>query len=62
MTSENRCVRFFNRERGFVSCAITPKQWRADYQVVEYVSRKGAPKVTRASFVVEDGRPGAQQL
>jgi alkaline phosphatase D len=32
---------------------------RADYQVVEYVTRRGAPKQTRASFVVENGRPGA---
>ena len=33
---------------------------RADYQVVEYVSRPDAPKITRASFVVESGKPGAQ--
>ena len=34
---------------------------RADFRVVEYVSKPDAPIKTRASFVVEDGRPGAQQ-
>jgi len=58
---ENPFVRFFNRERGYVSCTVTPESWTSDYQVVEYVSRPGAPLVTRASFVVEEGRPGATQ-
>jgi alkaline phosphatase D len=39
-----------------VSCQVTPKEWRTDYRAVEYVTRPGAPLVTRASFVVEDGR------
>jgi alkaline phosphatase D len=57
--SENPFVRFHNTERGYVTCEITPKSMRANYQVVEYVTRRGAPKQTRASFVVENGRPGA---
>jgi alkaline phosphatase D len=59
---ENACVRYFNNERGYVSCTVTPKNWRADYQVVEYVTRRGAPKITRASFEIADGRPGAVRL
>jgi hypothetical protein len=35
---------------------------RADYRVVEYVSQPDAPITTRASFLIEDGRPGAQRL
>jgi alkaline phosphatase D len=35
---------------------------KADYRVVEYVSREGAPIKTRASFVVENGRPGAERV
>ena len=58
--AENPFVKFYNAERGYVRCEVTPKQWRSDYQVVEYVTRRGAPLVTRASFVVENGRPGAQ--
>ena len=54
-------MKFHNAERGYVRCMLTPKEWRTDYQCVEYVDRPGAPQVTRASFVVEDGKPGVQR-
>ncbi len=62
MRDENAGVKFFNRERGYVSCTVTPQDWRADYQVVEYVSKPGAPKITRASFRIEEGKPGAERV
>jgi alkaline phosphatase D len=62
MLSENPFVRFQNSERGYVSCTITPKEWRSDYQVVEFIDKPGAPLVTRASFVVESGTPGAKPV
>jgi alkaline phosphatase D len=58
--AENPFVKFHNAERGYVRCTVTPGQWRSDYQVVEYVTRPGAPLVTRASFVVEEGKPGVE--
>jgi alkaline phosphatase D len=57
--ANNPFVRFHNTERGYVRCTVTPYEWRSDYQVVEYIDRPGAPAITRASFVVENGRPGA---
>jgi len=57
--AENPFVRFHNSERGYVRCDVTPKQWQSDYQVVPYVTRKGSPQITRASFVVEEGQAGA---
>jgi len=62
MLAENPSVRFFNNQRGYVRCAITPRLWTTDYQVLGYVTRQGSPVSTRASFVVEDGRPGAQRV
>ncbi len=59
---ENPCVRFHNRERGYVRCTVTPGTWRSDYQVVEDVKKPGAPAVTRASFVIEAGKPGANPV
>jgi alkaline phosphatase D len=56
--AENPFVKFHNAERGYLRCEVSPKSWRTDYQVVEYVTRPGAPLVTRASFVVENSRPG----
>lgn len=56
--SRNPWVKFFNSERGYVRCDITPASWRSDYRTVPYVTRPGAPCRTRASYVVETGRPG----
>ena len=56
---ENPCVRFFNAQRGYVLCNVTPGHWRSDYRVVEAVTTPEAPVSTRASFVVESGTPGA---
>jgi alkaline phosphatase D len=61
MVSENECVRFANNHRGYVRFDLKPKELLADFRVVEYVSKPGAPIKTRASFVVEGGRPGAQE-
>ena len=59
---ENPHVRFYNNQRGYVRCVVTPDKWQADYRVLDAVTKPGAPIRTRASFVVENGRPGAQQL
>lgn len=58
----NPHMRFFNNQRGYVRCSVRPDRWLSDYRVVDYVSRPGSPIRTRASFVVEDGRPGAAML
>jgi alkaline phosphatase D len=60
--AENPFVKFQSSQRGYVSCAVTPKTWHADYQVLDYVSRPGAPRKTRASFKITSGRPGAERL
>lgn len=55
--AENPFVKFFNGERGYVRCEVTPQTWRADYRTVPFVTRPDAPLQTRASFIVESGRP-----
>ena len=62
LMSENPFVKFQNSERGYVSCEVTPKEWRSRYQVVEYVDRPGAPLITRSAWAVENGRAGARQI
>ncbi len=51
--SENPFVKFHSTERGYVRCRVAPGVWKSDYQMVEYVTRPGAPINTRASFVLE---------
>jgi alkaline phosphatase D len=58
---ENPYIRFMNGERGYVSCEVTPATWTAKYQVVPFVSRPESPLVTRKTFTVEHGRPGAHE-
>jgi alkaline phosphatase D len=58
--AENPGVRFYNAQRGYVRCTVTPDEWRSDFQVLERVSRPGEPISTRASFVIEAGTLGAK--
>ncbi len=58
--AENPFVKFVNAQRGYVTCRLSPQEWRTDYRTVEYVTRHGAPRTTSASFVVEAGRAGLQ--
>lgn len=59
--ADNPHLKFFNARRGYVRCTLTPESLTADYQTLPYVRERGAPVQTRASFVVESGRPGAQK-
>ena len=56
LKAENPFVKYHSDHRGYVSCTIDSKQWRADYREVEFVSRPGAELKTPASFVIESGR------
>jgi alkaline phosphatase D len=56
---DNPHVKFFNGQRGYVSCTMTPAKFVADYKILDKVTEKDRPIKTRVSYVVEDGRPGA---
>ncbi len=34
---ENPHVRFYNAQRGYVSCTVTPTRWQSDYRIVPFV-------------------------
>ena len=62
LLAENPCIKFCNRERGYVRCTVTPKEWRSDYVVVDDVTKpSGVPAINRAAFVVEAGQAGAHR-
>jgi alkaline phosphatase D len=62
LLAENPGVKFHNEERGYVSCEITPQAWTAHFRTVPFVTRPGAPLVTRASCRVEAGRPKLERV
>jgi len=58
---ENPQIKFYNSQRGYVRCEVTHNSLTSDFRVVQKVSVPDSPVSTRASFVVEAGRPGANQ-
>jgi alkaline phosphatase D len=60
IVKHNPHIKFFNGQRGYVRCRLTPTEWRADYRVLPYVKQPGAQISTRTSFKVTAGRPGLQ--
>lgn len=57
----NPHTKFFDGlNRGYVRCTITPETWQSDFRVVSTIKEETADVSTLASFVVEDGQPGAQ--
>jgi alkaline phosphatase D len=60
IVKHNPHIKFFNGQRGYVRCTLTPTEWLADYRVLPYVKQPGATISTRATFTVAAGRPGLQ--
>jgi alkaline phosphatase D len=58
--ANNPHLRFSDNHHGYVRCTLTPKEYKADYRVVPSVLVEDAPVSTLASFVVEQGRAGAE--
>ena len=58
LMSDNPCVKFHNRQRGYVRCDVNPKRWQTDFRILAAVTKPDEPISTRASFVVENGKPG----
>lgn len=58
--AQNPHMKFFNDQRGYLSIDVTPEQWQTHFRIIDYVSRRGAALKTRASYVVEAGRPSLQ--
>jgi alkaline phosphatase D len=57
----NQHIRFYNGQRGYLTFDVTPETWNASYRVVPYVRERGAPVFTRATFTVENGKPGVEE-
>lgn len=58
--ASNAHLKFFNNQRGYLRCRVTPQLWTTDYLVVDQVTKPGGTTSLRRSFVVEAGRAGVQ--
>jgi alkaline phosphatase D len=62
IAGENPHIKYANlTRRGYVRMELTRNQARADLRGVDSVTSRDARVETMATFVVEDGRPGAQR-
>ncbi|WP_427156963.1 alkaline phosphatase D family protein [Aliinostoc sp. HNIBRCY26] len=59
---DNPHIKFYNGQRGYVRCTVTPTSWRSDYLVVSGVTTPFGTISNRASFVVDNGIPGIRQV
>jgi len=59
---ENPHIKFYNAQRGYVHCKITPNQIQANYRVVPFVSKTGADIKTRATFEINNQKPGLKRI
>jgi alkaline phosphatase D len=54
-------MKYHDARRGYVRCEITPDRWTTEYRQVPFVTRAGAPVQTAATYVVTNGKPGAER-
>jgi alkaline phosphatase D len=57
---ENPHVKWQNSRRGYVTCHVDGDTWNADYKIVEYVTKPGAPLQTPTKWRIQHGKPGIQ--
>jgi alkaline phosphatase D len=59
--AKNPQLRFFDNHRGYVRCTLEPARLSADFRAVSTVRKPTATVSTTATFVVDDGKPGARR-
>lgn len=60
--AENPHVKWHNRQRGYVLCAVNADTWNTSFRTVPYVTRPGAPIETPSRWQVTHGKAGIQKV
>jgi alkaline phosphatase D len=60
-SAKNPQLKFFDNHRGYVRCSVERSRLTADFRAVSTVTQPTATVSTVATFVVDDGRPGAHR-
>ena len=58
----NPHLRLRNNNRGYAKCTLTADSWTTEYRIVSTVRQPEASVSSLATFVVENGRPGARRV
>ena len=57
---QNDFVKWYNSNRGYVTCEVTPDAWTSYFRATPFVDKPGCSIVTKGTFVIEEGMPGAK--
>jgi alkaline phosphatase D len=60
--AQNSFVKWYNSNRGYVSCELTPKSWKSEFRITPFVDRPESPVETAATFLIENGVAGAHAI
>ncbi|HEY3513700.1 alkaline phosphatase D family protein [Kribbella sp. NPDC051137] len=60
-TADNPHLKLQNNQRGYIRVDLTPDRWRAEFRVSDTVRRPDAPLYTLATFITDNGTPGARR-
>jgi alkaline phosphatase D len=55
-------LKFINNQRGYLTCDVSPNEWRTNFMVVDRVSRPGGQLSKRATFAVARGEPALHSV
>jgi alkaline phosphatase D len=50
-------LKFLNNQRGYLTCHVSPGEWRTNFMVVDRISTPGGQLSKRATFAVAHGEP-----
>ncbi|MFL6720717.1 MAG: alkaline phosphatase D family protein [Sphingomonas sp.] len=60
--ANNPQLKFINDQRGYVTCDVTPDEWRTNFMVLDRVSRPDGALSKRATWSVTRGEPALRQV
>ncbi|MCH2203096.1 MAG: alkaline phosphatase D family protein [Fuerstiella sp.] len=60
--ANNEFVRWYDSNRGYVSCEVTPQNWTARFRATPFVDKPGSPVFTAGTFLIEAGRAGVHSV
>jgi len=62
LLASNPHIKWHADRRGYITCAVEPDAWTAEYRTVPYVSRPDAPIDTPTRWRLTRGRPGLERM
>jgi alkaline phosphatase D len=61
LLAENPQLKFINDQRGYLTCEVSPDEWRTNFMVLDRVSTPGGTLTKRATLAVAHGEPALRQ-